>query len=225
MAAWWLDHHHHNNKSANYNIVPPSVYDQLEEYWEDVADELAAQQSRISTRGSGVHGSAMEEEEGGGGCRDIDIGGELYRKSRESAMRRKLLFDCVNEVLGRMVRALVKKAVAMEPYDYCSNRSRNNGYSYQDDVVSVWRVIEEKSLVPVQQHFVLPNVPLFFIPLPIFYSPRREVVILRYIMFILYPFGQRYTSIFSLMNACYLGFHLSRLVPIYVLYNKTCAHV
>ena len=73
----------------------------------------------------------------------------------------------------------------------------------------LWRMTEEKSSVPVQQHFVLPNVPLFFIPLPIFYSPRREVVILRYIMFILYPFGQRYTSIFSLMNACYLGFHLN----------------
>ena len=30
------------------------------------------------------------------------------------------------------------------------------------------------------------------IPLPLFYSPRREVVITRYIMFILCPFGQRY---------------------------------
>ena len=43
--------------------------------------------------------------------------------------------------------------------------------------------------------------------------------------FILCPFGQGYTSIFSQMNVCYLGFHLSRLVPTYVLYNKTCAHL
>ena len=63
------------------------------------------------------------------------------------------------------------------------------------------------------------------IHLPLFYSPRREAVTTRYIMFIPCPFGQGYASIFSLMNACYLGFHLSRLVPIYVLYNKTCAHV
>ena len=149
MAARWLDHHHrHNNKSTNYNIVAPSVYDQLEEYWEDLADELAAQQSRIPS-GGGLDGLAME---GGGGGEEEDIGGELYRKSREAAMRRKLLFDCVNEVLGRMARAMVKKAVAMEPCEYyCSQRSRGNGYYCQeelrkgesDGVVSVWRVIEE----------------------------------------------------------------------------------
>ena len=69
------------------------------------------------------------------------------------------------------------------------------------------------------------NTPPFTIPLPLFYSPRREAVTTRYIMFIPCPFGQGYASIFSQMNACYLGFHLSRLVPTYVLYNKTCAHV
>ena len=36
---------------------------------------------------------------------------------------------------------------------------------------------------------------------------------------------QRYASISFLFNVLYLGFHLSRLVPIYVHYNKTCAHV
>ena len=70
-----------------------------------------------------------------------------------------------------------------------------------------------------------PKRDTFCIPLPLFYSPGREAVIIRYIMFILCPFEQGYTSIFSLMNACYLGFYLSRLVPIYVLYNKTCGHV
>ena len=65
----------------------------------------------------------------------------------------------------------------------------------------------------------------FSIPLPLFYSPRREAVIIRYIILILCPFGQRYTSILSLLNACYLGFHLSRLVPTYLLYNEKCARV
>ena len=41
----------------------------------------------------------------------------------------------------------------------------------------------------------LKNALLFFILLPLFYSLRREVVIIRYIMFILCPFGQGYTSI------------------------------
>ena len=84
---------------------------------------------------------------------------------------------------------------------------------------------EEKSSVLVRQHFFLPKRDIFSIPLPLFYCPRRETVIIRYIMFILCPFGQGYASIFSLMNACYLGFPLSLLVPIYVLYNKTCANV
>ena len=44
------------------------------------------------------------------------------------------------------------------------------------------------------------------IPLPLFYSPRREAVIICYIILILYPSGQRYTSILSLLNAYYLGF-------------------
>ena len=61
--------------------------------------------------------------------------------------------------------------------------------------------------------------------LPLFYSSRREAVIIRYITLILCPFGQRYTSILSLLNACYLGFHLSRLVPTYLLYNEKCARV
>ena len=58
------------------------------------------------------------------------------------------------------------------------------------------------------------NAIYFIIPLPLFYSPRREVVITRYIMFILCPFGQRYTSISSLMRVCYLGPPLSLHVPI-----------
>ena len=82
----------------------------------------------------------------------------------------------------------------------------------------------EKSSVPVQQHFVLLNPIHFSISLPLFYSPRREAVTTSHVIFILYPFGQRYASISFLLNACYLGFLFSRLVPIYVHYNKTCAH-
>ena len=63
------------------------------------------------------------------------------------------------------------------------------------------------------------------LPLLLFYSPRREAIIIRYIILILYPFGQRYTSILSLLNVCYLGFHLSQLVPTYLLYNEKCARV
>ena len=68
---------------------------------------------------------------------------------------------------------------------------------------------EEKSLVPVRQQFVLSKTRYLSHSSPTLYSPRREAVIIRYIMFVLCPLGQRYTSIFSLMNACYLGFHLS----------------
>ncbi|MCO5581232.1 hypothetical protein L7F22_035110 [Adiantum nelumboides] len=51
-----------------------SVYEELEEHWD-----------------------ALEEEES---CvEDRDMGGELYRKSQQAAMRRRLLFDCMNEIL------------------------------------------------------------------------------------------------------------------------------
>ena len=70
-----------------------------------------------------------------------------------------------------------------------------------------------------------PKRDTFCIPLPLFYSPGREAVIIRYIIIILCPFGERYTSILSLLNACYLGFHFSRLVPTYLLYNEKCARV
>ena len=63
----------------------------------------------------------------------------------------------------------------------------------------------------------------FTTSLPLFYSPRREVVTIFHIIFILCPFGQRYASISFPLNALSLWFHLSRLVPIYVHYNKTCA--
>ncbi|KAI5056503.1 hypothetical protein GOP47_0028321 [Adiantum capillus-veneris] len=52
------------------------VYEELEEQW-DVLDE-------------------------DDGCiEDRDMGGELYRKSQQAAMRRRLLFDCVDEILER----------------------------------------------------------------------------------------------------------------------------
>ena len=78
-------------------------------------------------------------------------------------------------------------------------------------------IIEEKSSVPVRQHFVLSNARYLSIPLPLFYSPRREAVIICYIILILRcPFGQRYTSILSLLNACYLGFTSANLyLPTY----------
>ena len=44
------------------------------------------------------------------------------------------------------------------------------------------------------------------IHLCLFYNSRGEAVTTRYIIFILCPFGQRYTSIFYVMNACDLGF-------------------
>ena len=67
--------------------------------------------------------------------------------------------------------------------------------------------------------------PPLSIPLPLFYSPRREAVIICYIILILCPSGQRYTSILSLLNAYYLGLPLNRLVPTYLLYNEKCARV
>ena len=94
---------------------------------------------------------------------------------------------------------------------------RKNGYG---------ELTEEKSSVPVRKHFVLSNARSpFSLPLPLFYSPRREAVIIRYITLILCPFGQRYTLILSLLNACYLGFHFNRLVPTHLLYNEKCARV
>ena len=63
---------------------------------------------------------------------------------------------------------------------------------------------EEKSLVPVRQHFVLcKNMIPFTIPLPLFYSPTREALTTRYIMFIACPF-QTGIRLDFLPNECML---------------------
>jgi hypothetical protein len=137
MAARWLEqqhqqhHHRHRHRIEDHSdraIVGAQVYEELERYWEDVADQqLAAEQE-------GRYGR--------------DMGGELYRKSREMAMRRRLLFDCVNQVLRGMVGALVKEAIAIEPAGYGrSSSSRENTRRWRrsrewGDAVSVWRRIE-----------------------------------------------------------------------------------
>ena len=66
---------------------------------------------------------------------------------------------------------------------------------------------------------------LFSIPLPLFHSPREggRYHPLHHVYSLSFQTGIRID--FLPNNAGYLGFHLSRLVPIYVLYNKTCTHV
>ena len=76
---------------------------------------------------------------------------------------------------------------------------------------------EEKGSVPVRQHFVLSNARSLSLPVSLsFIAQGGRPLSSFYITLILYPFGQRYPSILSLLNTCYLGFNSADLyLPIY----------
>ena len=76
---------------------------------------------------------------------------------------------------------------------------------------------EEKSSVPVRQHFVLSNARSLSLPVSLsFIAQGGRPLSSVYITLILCPFGQRYSSILSLLNTCYLGFNSADLyLPIY----------
>ena len=68
-------------------------------------------------------------------------------------------------------------------------------------------IAEEKSSVPVRQHFVLSNARYLSLPVSLsFIAQGGRPLSSVYITLILCPFGQRYSSILSLPNTCYLGF-------------------
>ena len=76
---------------------------------------------------------------------------------------------------------------------------------------------EKKGSVPVRQHFVLPNARYLSLPVSLsFIAQGGRPLLPVYITLILCPFGQRYSSILSLPNTCYLGFDSADLyLPIY----------
>ena len=85
---------------------------------------------------------------------------------------------------------------------------------------------EEKGSVPVRQHFVLSNARSLSLPVSLsFIAQGGRPLSSVYITLILCPFGQRYSSILSLLNTCYLGFNSADLyLPIYYT-TKVCPRV
>ena len=71
----------------------------------------------------------------------------------------------------------------------------------------LWMDSRREGSVPVRQHFVLTNARYPSLPVSLsFIAQGGRPLSPVYITLILCPFGQRYSSILSLLNICYLGF-------------------